>query len=81
MVAHIEGRDGTLWDKEEPEGYGKKVNMSDHMKEYRFKKIRSYMGYLFADENKKNEGDPWWPFSAGIDTFNANRETVVLEIF
>ena len=36
--------------------------MSDHMKEYRFKEIRSYMGYLFADENKKNEGDPWWPF-------------------
>ena len=24
LVAHIEGRNGTLWDKEEPEGYGKR---------------------------------------------------------
>ena len=52
LVAYIEGRDGNLWDKEKPEGYGHQVNMSDYMLEYRFKQIRHYIAFVFADHNK-----------------------------
>jgi Transposase IS4 len=62
------------------EGYGKLVDMSEYMVQYRFNEIRKFIPYLFAD-NTREANDPWWQFSKGIDEYNKNRRTVVCSSF
>lgn len=76
LLARIEGRCGNLWDSGVAEGMERKVNVKCHMIEYRFKDIRSYIPYLFADTTRKGE-DEWWQVSKGIDDFNLNRQNTI----
>jgi Transposase IS4 len=72
LVARIEGRKGDVWDKHEPEGYGTKVDMSYLMTRNRFREIRKWIPFLFADDKNK-ETDDWWQFSGAINLYNENR--------
>ena len=77
LAARLEGRKGgRLWDRQEPEGYGAKVDVSVHMKEHRFIDIKRFMPYLFADENKK-ANDPWWQFCTAVKNYNKNRTNTI----
>jgi hypothetical protein len=76
----IEGRKGNMWDRTEPEGYGVKVDMGNYMVEHRFKAIREFIPFLFADESRK-ENDPWWQFSKAVDDYNQNRSETFLASF
>lgn len=75
-AARVHGRKGNLWDRYEPEGCDKTVDYSSDMVETRFKEIRKYIPFLWADNTKKNT-DPWWQFSTAVDEFNRNRKDVV----
>jgi Transposase IS4 len=77
LVARIEGRKGEVWDRTEPEGYGKKVNVSEIMTENRFKQLRVYFAYHFA-EPKSESMDPWWQLRNGINEYNNNRQQNVI---
>ena len=73
IVARIEGRKGEkLWDRLEPEGYGRKIDMSPYIKQHCFKEIKKYIPYLFSKEEDKQH-DPWWQFASAIDAYNENR--------
>lgn len=76
-MARLEGRKGDVWDTKEPEGYGRKVNMSQYMMKYRFEQIKSYIPFLFANEQRRGE-DPWWQFSEAVEEYNKNRQNTVL---
>ena len=65
----LEGKKGNVWEKVEPEGYGRPVDLSNYMLRHRFETIKKHMSYLFADERKKGS-DPWWQLVGGIDGFN-----------
>jgi hypothetical protein len=80
LATRIEGRKGNMWDRLEPEGYGKKVDMSQYMAEYRFKTIRAYIPFLFCDPSREAD-DPWWQFSLGIEEYNNNRQSTVKSSF
>ena len=69
-----------MWDRHEPEGYGKKVDMSEYMPHYRFESIQQYIPFMFADEERQGM-DPWWQFSEAIEEFNKNRSDTVLASF
>ena len=74
LAARIEGKQGgQLWQKDEPKGYGCKVNLSPYLKEFRFHEIKCFVPYLFATDDLKSS-DPWWQFKAGIDLYNENRK-------
>ena len=74
LAARIEGKQGgQLWQKDEPEGYGCKVNLSRYLKEFRFHEIKRFIPYLFAEDGLKDT-DPWWQFKAGVDLYNENRK-------
>jgi hypothetical protein len=72
LAARIEGRKGDMWDKNEPERYGKKVDLSLFITRSRFTDIRQWKPFLFADEAKK-EFDDWWQFSGAVKLYNDNR--------
>ena len=77
LAARIEGKQGgQLWQKEEPEGYGCKVNLSRYLKEFCFHEIKHFMPFLFADEAIKDT-DPWWQFKSEVDLYNKNRKETV----
>ena len=48
------------------------------MMEYRFKEIKSYVPYLWANGEQKEQGDPWWQFNDAVTEFNKNRAKVVM---
>lgn len=73
IVARLEGRKGNVWDKNEPEGYGKKVDMRKYMVQDRHRAIRNWMAYLWADASQEGT-DEWWPVRQGITLYNKNRE-------
>jgi Transposase IS4 len=80
IAARIEGRTGTMCDRAGPEGYGEKVDMGKYMLEHRFKNIREFIPYLYADASGK-ENDPWWQFSKAVDDYNKNCSKTVLASF
>ena len=47
LIAYITGILGNLWNKHESKRYGQKVNIPYYMKEYRLKKSRKYIAFLF----------------------------------
>jgi Transposase IS4 len=72
LAARIEGRKGDMWEKNEPEGYAKKVDLSSFMTRSRFTDIRKWIPFLFADDAKR-EIDDWWQFSEAVNLYNENR--------
>ena len=62
LVARIEGvLGGSLW-KNNGENEGRKTlsNLEDDMiKGCRFKRLKTFIPYMWSDERKKNVG-PWW---------------------
>ena len=52
LVARIYGRQGNLWDCKAPEGKEPKVDMNDHMLEYRFQQIRKHLPVVFEDPTR-----------------------------
>lgn len=81
LTARIMGRKGSLWDRLDSEGLRPRVDFSRHMSENRFEHIRKKMPFLWASNNKKAQGDPWWQFLDAIDEFNKNRKRTVLSSF
>ena len=69
-----------MWDKEDPEGWDYKVDMSEYITNSRMKEMKKYMSYLFADNNRK-ESNPWWQFVGAVEAFNNNRKETVLPSF
>lgn len=65
-----------MWDKQVPEGIDKMVNYKGHMAEYRFNQMKTYMLYVFADEEEKGE-NAWWKIKAGIKGYNDNQKSTV----
>ena len=80
IAARSFGRKGNMWDRDEPEGCTKKVDLSEFMLEYRHGQIKRYIPYLWADNQRKGN-DPWWQFSKAVDKFNENRKNNVLASF
>ena len=52
------------------------TDYTKYMGHRRFKDVRTYMCFCFADTNKEGT-DVWWQIIGGIDGFNANRKKVV----
>ncbi len=76
LAMQIEGQNGNLWDREDPEGIEHKVDMSEYMAQHCFNAIKPYILLLFANDSWK-EHNAWWQFSAAVDLFNANRKAVI----
>ncbi len=76
LAARIKGRNRNMWDKQVPEGIDKMVNYKGHMAEYRFNQMKTYMLYVFADEEEKGE-NAWWKIKAGIKGYNDNQKSTV----
>ena len=80
LVARIEGiPGGDLWkDGGKTEGYKTIPNLErDVMQGCRFKQIKRFVSYMWADEVKKEEGDPWWQIVQLMYQFNKCRRNKV----
>ena len=68
---------GKMWDgsRGSDEGYQTQTNMGTHMSKHRHAQIRKYLPFIFANETKEKEGDPWWQVQDGIEEFNETRRT------
>jgi hypothetical protein len=58
LATRIERRKGDMSEKNEPEGYANKVDLSSFMTRSRFTNIRKLIPFLFADD-AKIEIDDW----------------------
>ena len=76
LIARIEGvQGGELWrNKGRTEGYRQLPNLDrDFMKQYRFKHIKKYVSFMWADDFSKTNGDPWWQVIGLTEKFNKSR--------
>jgi hypothetical protein len=48
-------------------------NPSQYMSLKRFQEIKRVLPYIFADQNRKANDDPWWQIASAFDQFNENR--------
>ena len=81
LLAHVEGvKGGCLWtDAGKGEGIQKLETIAaQHMKQYRFKQIQKYVPFLWASDELKEKGDPWWQISDVGLLFTENRQRIVL---
>ena len=61
LAARLEGNVGTMWENDVSKtdlGIKKPTNYSKHMTQRRFKDIRTYMSFVFAD-SKLEKSDVW----------------------
>jgi len=80
LVARIEGiPGGNLWKNSgRTEGYRNVVNLDKGvMMEYRFRQIKTYVSFLWADESLKDT-DPWWQIIRVCEEFGLNRMSTIL---
>ena len=80
LIARIEGiPGGDLWkDGGRTEGYKSIPNLDkDIMPSYRFKQIKYFITYMWADEELKAKGDPWWQIVQITHEFNECRRKKV----
>ena len=80
LIARIEGiPGGDLWkDGGRTEGYKSIPNLDkDIMHSYRFKQIKYFITYMWADEELKAKGDPWWQIVQITHEFNECRRKKV----
>ena len=53
------------------EGYRRLPNLADNvMLQYRFKQIMTHVPFMWADEEKRENGDPWWQVEGLMEAFN-----------
>ena len=75
LLGRIEGQAGVqLWDSDQPEGIHCRLNVSKYLPYHHFKKIKTKMSLLSANESMKGE-DKWWKIQHGINLFNQKSKT------
>ena len=80
LIASLEGKKGSeLWqgDETEGEGYRSQIDISRYMTSYRHAQIRKYFPFIFADDTKNPDNEPWWQVSEAIIQFNNSRQRFI----
>ncbi len=54
------------------------VDFSQYMSLSRFKEAKKYYAYAWQNEQKKQDGDPWWQVIEALEEFNWNRKNLLL---
>lgn len=79
LSSAVHGKGGSkLWEKDNAQAQrgiysvAHTINLSTHMSESRFNKIKKHFPDCFADKQRKDT-DPWYQIIAGVEAFNDNR--------